>query len=195
MIKALIFDWGGVLVRRPTPKIIAQTAAYFNVSEAAITQQFILHKSKFQTGALSEHQFWEHLCQGIRCPPPQQPLWKQFLRQAYQENQELFSCIQEWKTQDYKIGFLSNTEPPSVELFYEQSYTVFDAIMFSCEQGLRKPHPELYQRILKKLSVQPQQAVFVDDLRENIKGAQKVGMKAVPFTTNENLKRKLQQIL
>jgi putative hydrolase of the HAD superfamily len=45
--------------------------------------------------------------------------------------------------------------------------------------GLHKPQPEIYLLASKRLAVEPKRCVFVDDLRENCKGAEAVGMTAV----------------
>ncbi len=51
--------------------------------------------------------------------------------------------------------------------------------MISGEVGLHKPQPEIYLLACERLEVEPGEAVFVDDLRENCAGAEAVGMTAV----------------
>jgi HAD superfamily hydrolase (TIGR01509 family) len=58
----------------------------------------------------------------------------------------------------------------------------FDAILFSAEEGLKKPDPELYRRALARLNVQPGEAVFVDDFSENVEAARALGLAGVHFT-------------
>jgi putative hydrolase of the HAD superfamily len=56
----------------------------------------------------------------------------------------------------------------------------FDGVTFSSEVGLRKPHPEIYADALKKVQVEPTNALFVGDrVREDIQGPQQLGMRAV----------------
>jgi FMN phosphatase YigB (HAD superfamily) len=45
--------------------------------------------------------------------------------------------------------------------------------------GLHKPQPEIYLLASKRLAVEPERCVFVDDLRENCAGAEAVGMTAI----------------
>jgi epoxide hydrolase-like predicted phosphatase len=56
---------------------------------------------------------------------------------------------------------------------------LFDAVVISAEVGLHKPQPEIYLLASKRLAVEPQRCVFVDDLRENCAGAEAVGMTAI----------------
>ena len=54
------------------------------------------------------------------------------------------------------------------------------SVVTSTEMGRCKPHPSLFRRALDDLDVRPEEAVFVGDrLREDIGGAQAVGMRAV----------------
>jgi len=76
-----------------------------------------------------------------------------------------------------RTGLISNSwgstvyEPDTLELF--------DAIVISGEVGLHKPQPEIYLLACERLGVEPADAIFVDDLRENIAGAEAVGMAGV----------------
>jgi putative hydrolase of the HAD superfamily len=55
-----------------------------------------------------------------------------------------------------------------------------DESIFSCEIGLRKPHPRIYQTVLERLHVPPEAVVFVGDrLREDVMGPKALGMRAI----------------
>jgi len=56
----------------------------------------------------------------------------------------------------------------------------FDAVTFSSEVGVRKPHPAIYADALGKLRVGPSRTLFVGDrVREDVQGPQSQGMRAV----------------
>jgi putative hydrolase of the HAD superfamily len=55
-----------------------------------------------------------------------------------------------------------------------------DFSVFSSEVGVRKPHPEIFERALEALEVEPERALFVGDrLYEDVRGAAEVGMTTV----------------
>jgi putative hydrolase of the HAD superfamily len=55
-----------------------------------------------------------------------------------------------------------------------------DFSVFSSEVGMRKPHPEIFERALEALEVDPDRALFVGDrLYEDVRGAAEVGMTTV----------------
>jgi putative hydrolase of the HAD superfamily len=56
----------------------------------------------------------------------------------------------------------------------------FDAVTFSSEVGVRKPHPAIYADALAKLGADPSRTLFVGDrVREDVQGPQAQGMRAV----------------
>ena len=56
----------------------------------------------------------------------------------------------------------------------------FEAVTFSSEVGVRKPHPRIYADALFKLGVEPRNALFVGDrVKEDIQGPKTLGMRAV----------------
>ena len=56
---------------------------------------------------------------------------------------------------------------------------LFDAIVISGEVGLNKPDAEIFELAADRVGVPAGECVFVDDLRENCEGAERVGMTAV----------------
>jgi epoxide hydrolase-like predicted phosphatase len=56
---------------------------------------------------------------------------------------------------------------------------LFDVVVISGEVGMRKPEPEIYAEVCRRLAVEPDECVFVDDLAPNVRGAVAVGMVGV----------------
>ncbi|CAE7177216.1 unnamed protein product [Rhizoctonia solani] len=56
---------------------------------------------------------------------------------------------------------------------------LFDDFVDSSVVGSRKPEPEIYQYACKANGVNPDEVVFLDDLRMNLKTAQQLGMKTI----------------
>jgi putative hydrolase of the HAD superfamily len=59
---------------------------------------------------------------------------------------------------------------------------LFDVVVESSVEGVRKPAPEIYERTLERLGVRADRAVFLDDLIDNIHGANAVGMHTILVT-------------
>lgn len=52
----------------------------------------------------------------------------------------------------------------------------FDEIVLSFEVGLRKPDPAIYREALRRVDVEPDRAVFVDDQQDYCDGAASIGI-------------------
>ena len=64
---------------------------------------------------------------------------------------------------------------------------VFDEIIISAEEGVAKPNRAIFEIALKRLAVEPAEAVFVDDLAANVTAARTLGMFAIQFTDTERV--------
>ena len=56
---------------------------------------------------------------------------------------------------------------------------MFDTVVLSGREGMRKPQPEIYLLAARRLDVEPEGCVFVDDVPLNVEGARAVGMAGV----------------
>src|SRR5262249_25661262 len=57
---------------------------------------------------------------------------------------------------------------------------LFDAVIDSCEVGVRKPDPAIFSLALRELGgVAPEHAVFLDDFPGNVAAARRIGMHGV----------------
>jgi epoxide hydrolase-like predicted phosphatase len=76
-----------------------------------------------------------------------------------------------------RTGLITNSWGMGI---YERApLDIFDERVISGEVGLHKPQPEIYLLAAERLGVKPGDSVFVDDLRENVEGAEAVGMTAL----------------
>ena len=194
MINAVIFDWGGVLITKPNPRMIAYCTKYFDIAPDLFINVIQQYKVGFQKGVISEDEFWEHVCAVLGVPKPAvSSLWGEAFASAYQEQKEVFDLAGWLQKNGYTIGVLSNTELPAVQVFYEQQYTLFDECVFSCHEGTVKPERRIYTIILEKLGVDPDNTVFIDDRKEFIDGAQQLGIHTIQFQNVDQLKQALHQ--
>lgn len=70
-----------------------------------------------------------------------------------------------------------------------------DVIVYSHEEGCRKPDPEIYRITSQRLDTIPEAAVFLDDLQENVDGARTVGINAICFHDNTQAISELDALL
>jgi epoxide hydrolase-like predicted phosphatase len=92
-----------------------------------------------------------------------------------------------------RTGLITNSWGMGI---YERApLDLFDATVISGDVGLHKPQPEIYALACERLGVEPADAIFVDDLRENCAGAVAVGMTAVLHRDSEETVARLEELL
>lgn len=192
MIKAVIFDWGGVLIKNPEKGLILFCANSLGVSEKLFISAYKKFKDDFQKGTIPEDAFWDKICGELKIQKPNTySLWGEAFRHAYSPKEEMFSLAAKLRNQGYKIGFLSNTEAPAMKYFHEKRYGMFDAAIFSCAEGTIKPERKIYETALNKLGVKPHEAIFIDDKKKYLEGAKKLGINTILFISPDQVKKKL----
>lgn len=191
-IRAIIFDWGGVLAEDPAPKLFEYCAGKLGVSVEQYMTAFNICLYNFQTGQVTEQQFWRNMTGRLNVPMPKaDSLWSDAFAVAYKPRQELFLLAGRLRKAGFKTALLSNTEKPAVELIHRQKYDVFDTTVFSCIEGTAKPERKIYEIALDRLSTPAENALFIDDKQEFIAGAKQTGLNTILFKSDEQFKKDL----
>jgi 2-haloacid dehalogenase len=117
--------------------------------------------------------------------------WTEMLRGPLPETVDLFKQLKE--TGRYKIYALTNWQASLFEIALVRYNFLhwFDGRVVSGEEKTRKPYPEFYKRLLDRYSVNPSEAIFIDDNFRNIQGGEAVGIKGIHFKDPDQLKKEL----
>lgn len=181
-VDTAIFDWGGVLIEDPAPGLMAYCAQALGVSVPDYVQAHQVYASPFQTGKITEADFWDRVCVTLGCDLPRSAsLWGEAFRQVYTPRSDVFDLATRLQRQRIMTCLLSNTEAPVVAYFGELGYTMFDHAVFSCIEGCQKPDPDIYAIAVEKCNTTAQQCLFIDDRPDFVQGALDAGLQAVLF--------------
>lgn len=106
-----------------------------------------------------------------------------FIQTYHDDRYHLFSDVltylSKWHT-THKLGIVSDA-PPSTRRILKKMGVMehIDAATFSCDIGILKPDPRIYQSTLDMLCVKPEEALFIDDYPSKLHGAQAMGIQCV----------------
>lgn len=89
----------------------------------------------------------------------------------------MIGAVRNARAAGVKTGLISNSW--GLGIYDRAPIDLFDEIVISGDVGLHKPQREIYELACERLGVTPADCVFVDDLRENVEGAQAAGMTAI----------------
>lgn len=197
-IQAVIFDFGGVLVRTEDRTSRQQLAERLGMSYQELSEIVFDSETARQSalGEISADEAWEVIREKLDVSKEeiarvQQEFWGGDTLDA-----ELVDYLRELKS-EYQIALLSNAGDDLRQALEEQwrISDLFDLIVISAEEGLAKPNPEIYRLILERLGVEPREAVFVDDFIENVNSASAIGMYAIHFKGSRHVRNMLNRLL
>ena len=117
--------------------------------------------------------------------------WEEMLNGPIKGTLDIFKRIKENK--EFKTYALTNwsaeTFPRALQLYNFLHW--FDGRVVSGEEKTRKPHKEIYDIILNRFNLLPEETIFIDDNLRNIKAAEDFGIKSIHFTSPESLNLEL----
>ena len=197
-VDTIIFDLGGVLIDwnprymyRKIFKTEEETEWFLeNVTTSEWNENqdagYPLHKATEEL--VAKHPKWEPEIKAYY------GRWLEMLGDQIHETVEILQQLK--KTGKYKLYALTNwsaeTFPHALERF--EFFKMFEGIVVSGEEKMRKPSAAFYKIIIDRYHLDPSKTIFVDDSLRNIKGAETVGITGIHFHNPSQLKEALQRM-
>jgi len=187
MINTIIFDLAEVLFTGFLG-VDEKIAVEFDINKSEIID--LLYTSDFNKlmeGKITELDFWSKVVNKSGRNMPIQML-SAITRNNFQEISGVRNLIYDLR-RNYRLGLLSNHAREWIE-YCENKFKynhLFDVSLYSYEVGLRKPQSKIFNVMLKKMNTKPDRCLFIDDNKENIDSANKLGIKSIRFQTIEKL--------
>ena len=96
------------------------------------------------------------------------------------------ALIADLKRAGYRLFVLSNMSREFIDYLRKQEvYANFEGDVVSCEVGVVKPMPQIYDMLLEKFSLNAAETIFIDDRLENVVAAEAKGITAFHFDRND----------
>jgi epoxide hydrolase-like predicted phosphatase len=191
-IKAVIFDMGGVLLDAVNYKYFRKMEGITNTSEKTIRDFIVSLLVRYESGSMTKHEFDSRIARrfGIK---ESEVNWPIFLYDNGKVKKEMVSLAKKLSKR-YKVACITNVDKS--RYYYAKSlidYSIFRFVLASCYFGRSKPDKRIYLEALRRLNVKPSEAIFIDDMEVNVKGARKVGITAIHFKGINGLIRDLKR--
>jgi epoxide hydrolase-like predicted phosphatase len=198
MLKAVIFDVGGVLIRTQSRAGRVKWAKRLGLDDWDFENYIFGGESgrQAQLGQKTFAEHWRSVGDEFKLSDTEVAEMRADFFAGDEMNESLVAYVQRLREAGYKTGILSNFADDA-RYVWNKVYPFiqyFDGIVISSEVGLMKPDPQIYYLAAEKVGVQVGEALFVDDFSENIAGAKRVGMPALHFTNPEAAQRRLTEM-
>ena len=184
-IKAILFDFGGVVVNEGFDLWKAQYKEVIKNYEELDKMD-----EKIDKDEIPINEYHTYLAQITNQHAAD--IQKQIVAE-YAVNQVLYDTIKVLHEKGIKTAIVSNFPKGWFwEIFHRLHLeNIFDAVIISSEIKSIKPDPKIYNEALKKLNVLPEETLFTDDREQMVDGAKHVGLHGIVFVSAEDFKSKL----
>lgn len=117
-------------------------------------------------------------------------------KDTHQMDLDMLELVKELRDLDVDINLFSNTSKETI-YFLNSKFDFlkyFKNVILVEDTGFSKPSDEAFKNLLKVLNINAEDIVYIDDNRNNIRQANKFGMKGIFFTNETKLRAKLIEI-
>ncbi len=197
MIRCVISDLGRVIIHFDNAIFFEKIANYSPLSKEEIAELASTRSSPrtaFDRGEITAEEFYNQATRILMAKIDFNNFFSIY-NDVFSLNPTVLEILKKLKGR-YRLVLLSNTDVMRFG-FVKRKFPeimIFDAYVLSYEVGVMKPHPRIYDEALKKAGVEANECVFIDDIEENIKAAQKLGIKAILMTPQTDLEAALQEM-
>lgn len=183
IMKNIVFDLGRVVFAQDPAKSTDSFKQFFSyVSQSPMPQFWV----NYDLGASSLNRVAEELAlyRGVTAEYA-----RDMISQAIGKQETIAptaKLIHDLKAAGYKLYVLSNMSREFIDFLRQKEvYSYFDGDVVSCEVGVVKPMPQIYDILLDRFALEPEQTLFIDDRQENVEAAATKGINTFHFDRND----------
>ena len=196
MVKHIIFDFGGVFLdlKGKHTGVPANLAKIFNIPEEKAAKIWQENKNDLLIGKETPKKLLIRMnaLLGVSLDPDiTHESWIALNKMEKNDiNWPLVEYVENLKDR-YQIHMLTNVvalDNTNSE-WYNSAIKHFHNIYRSFEIGHKKPNKEAFLHVLEKISANPEECVFIDDIQVNVDAANTLGIKGILYTNFDQLEK------
>jgi epoxide hydrolase-like predicted phosphatase len=198
MIKAVIFDYGGVIMPGGGANEPAESlSAFLDIPLGKAKHIIALLWDDYITGKLNETQYWQQVEKEYGKPITRDTRTARSKWIDVAPLPEMVQLIQDLKAKGYIVGLLSNiTISTEAIIRTGGGYALFEPCVLSCQVGFAKPSLAIYQELLQQLpGIQPKEIVFIDDQQRYLDTAHSLGLATILAKNSTQIAQDLDKLL
>ena len=195
MIRAMVFDCGGVLLRDGDLAAYDAWEKRLGLPAGELARRLWNGETwkLAELGQITDAEFWQRMGKEFGMVAPEQvEQFREDLWDTWVIDERVLELVEQAKRR-YRVAILSNATDALEDLLAHR-YGVadrFEAIVTSARVGIAKPEPRIYEVLLQRLGLQASDVLFVDDRAENVAAAAQLGMHVLWFVDAAELERQL----
>jgi FMN phosphatase YigB (HAD superfamily) len=192
-IKAVAFDLGKVLIDFDWAPALAQIHPRTRLTADEVFQQVLKHPKSidYEEGRLTSEEYFSFQKEFLGFDGPWTELESLYARifTPITAHIALVHALQP----HYPLALISNTTAAHID--YAESvydfFSLFQVRIYSYRAGAMKPKPAIYAAAAQALGIEPEEGLFIDDLKPNCEGAEKLGWQTIHLEPQTDLRAAL----
>ena len=194
MIRCVISDMGKVILHFDRGIFYEKIARFCPYSKDEVKELTLKNFDivvSFNEGTISPEEFYRQVISKLKARIEYDEFYAIY-SDVFFLNSPVLSILKRLKGR-YKLILLSNTDVMHFTFIKKKfpEILIFDDYVLSYEVGAMKPDPRIYEVALKRTGFKPEECLFIDDMDENIKGAQKLGINVILMESRTDLEAAL----
>lgn len=198
MIKAIAFDYGGV-IEITDGDLFQNIANFLQISKEDWQKMYFSLNHLNNTGKKTTQEVLALVAKEFNASEDQISHLHNMTeehKKTKRINLELIEIIKDLKDKNYKIGLLSNNSVKLRQKLIDKNIIdSFDEVIISAEVGYQKPQPEIFEILFSKLGVNNDEIIFVDDTPQSLLNSNDIGYIPLLYVNNKKLKEDLLKML
>ena len=188
MIKAILFDLGGVILNKRIEEVLESMAGELEIEYRELLKIFKKYKFRQQTDKIFDKIFTDTIKKTFHLSQDIHKIWVDTYERMMDVNTGSMAIVNKLKGH-YKLGIISNISSSHAALNRARGLLDhFDPVILSSEVGVHKPQPEIFQIALDKLELKPEECLFVDDRIAYTKTPLEMGFQVMHLKKIDQLK-------
>lgn len=188
-IKALFFDFGGVLLQHADGVDHKALEAKHDLPERTLFD-CVYRESRYmdhQVGSCTQAEWHQSVLAALEKRFERvraEEIWSAFEQAERPLNPDMMALMKRLRANGYKVGIISNTTPGMAARLaerYPDFSALFDDIIGSGDIEMAKPDPAIWKYAMQRMGVQPEESTFADDVRPYAAAASELGMHGFHF--------------
>jgi FMN phosphatase YigB (HAD superfamily) len=188
-MKSLLCDIGGVLLKVDFSVAMKALGHASGLGEEEIKNRVFLSgiKDKHDSGLISPRDFYKSVMTDEEVPFP---VFRTIWNEIFREDRGVVEYVKTLAG-NYRLFIASNTDPIHYDCFISRYlwFSLFEGLGLSFRLKSMKPSPEFYLKLCREFGIDTGDALFVDDLKENVDAANSLGIRSHLFAGLDDFKK------
>lgn len=195
MIKAVIFDFGRVLYNFTHMRACENLSKYADIQADEIYRRVFDAglEDEFENGRLTSEAFYEKVLEATGAKIDYQDFRREW-SDMFWPNPEGIGVVKSLKGK-YRMVMLTNSNEIHFDWIsrYPEVH-MMDSVVASHLVGAMKPAEKIYRAAIEAAGCEPEECVYIDDIKEMADAAAKLGVNAIHYTIGKtDLKKELEK--